>query len=270
MSATDIFYNHATSIVPIGWAYRREVDKLDIPREMLIEGGRKGQPINVFPCATAFLLTIDENKTRFVTANHAFPDSQQDKAEICVLVPDYFKCPFEVSPDDIKAYLGVTEYMRLESQDICIFEADTPEALYIQHPTPLPLSFDFKVGDEVCTIGYPFIGYEGRVTDGRRDFRFVERLTCAHLSAIWPDIDSLTLEFDNYVGPGNSGGPLISIRTGGVIGVVTWSRLEGQHHSGTTFSHATCIAALNEAKGKFTDLPEIGPSPSVLQDKRND
>jgi len=261
LDLTDIFYNYAMSVVPIGWAYYGEVDKAPVHRDVLMEGRYKGQPLNAFPCATAFLLSIDEDRTCLVTANHAFPDMQRDKAEICVIVPSFLKCPYEVSPDDIKAYPGVNDFIRLEEQDICVFEVDTPEALYVQHPTPLPLSFDFKVGDEVCTIGYPFIGYEGRVTAGRRDFRFVERLTCAHLSAIWPDRDILTLEFDNYVGPGNSGGPLINVRTGAVIGVVTWSRVEAQHHSVTTFSHATCVVELDQARDKFPDLPDIGLRP---------
>ncbi len=184
---TDIFYTYATSIVPIGWAYFGEAGEVPVHRDMLMEGRCKGQPVNVFPCATAFLLSIDENKACFVTANHAFPDSQRDNAEACVIVPPFSKCPYEVSPEDIKAYPGVTDFVCLEKQDICVFEVDTPEALYNQHPTPIPLSFGFQVGDEVCTIGYPFIGYEGSVTAGRRDFRFVARLTCAHLSAIWPD-----------------------------------------------------------------------------------
>lgn len=257
MDLTDIFHNYAMSVVPIGWAYYGEIDKVPVPRDMLLEARDEGKPVNVFPCATAFLISIDEDRTRFVTANHAFPDLQLEKVGICVIVPEYFKCPYEVSMDDLKPYLGVMDFIRLEEQDICVFEVDTPETLYMQHPTPLPLSFDFKVGDEVCTIGYPFIGYEGRVTDGRRDIRFVERLTYAHLSAIWPNRGILTLEFDNYIGPGNSGGPLINVRTGAVIGVVTWSRVEHQHHSVTTFSHATCIVELEAARDKFPDLPDI-------------
>lgn len=259
MDLTDIIYVYASSVIPIGWAYFGEVDKAPVHRDMLMEGKYKGQPVNVFPCATAFLLSIDENRTRFVTANHAFPDLERDKAEACVIVPEPFKCPYEVSMDDFSAYVGVTDFIRLKEQDICVFEVDTPEALYKQHPTPIPLSFGFQVGDEVCTIGYPFIGYEGRVTAGRRDFRFVERLTCARLSAIWPDRGVLTLEFDNYVGPGNSGGPLINVRTGAAIGVITWSRREAQ--SMTTFSHATCIVELDQARDKFPDLPDIGHRP---------
>ena len=259
MDLSDIFYTYAKSVVPIGWTYYREIDTIPVPHEMLLEGTCKGQPANIFPCATAFLLSIDENRTRFVTANHAFPDLHQDKAEVCVIVPEYLKCPYEVSMDDIKVYLGVMDFMRLEDQDICVFEVDTPETLYMQHPIPLSLSFDFKVGDEVCTIGYPFIGYEGRLTAGRRDIRFVERLTYAHLSAIWPNRDTLTLEFDNYVGPGNSGGPLINVRTGAAIGVITWSRLENQ--SVTTFSHATCIVELDRARDRFPDSPDIGCRP---------
>ena len=261
MDLTDIFHNYAMSVVPIGWAYYGEIDKVPVPRDMLLEAKDEGKTVNVFPCATAFLISIDEDRTRFVTANHAFPDLQLEKVGICVIVPEYFKCPYEISMYDLKPYIGVMDFIRLEEQDICVFEVDTPETLYMQHPTPLPLSFDFRVGDEVCTIGYPFIGYEGRVTAGKRDIRFVQRLTYAHLSAIWPNRDTLTLEFDNYVGPGNSGGPLINVRTGAAIGVVTWSRLENQ--SITTFSHATCIVELDRARDKFPDLPDIGHKPPL-------
>jgi S1-C subfamily serine protease len=139
---------------------------------------------------------------------------------------------------------------RQREQDVCLFDVDTPEAIYLLQPTPIPLGVDYMVGDEVCTIGYPFIGYEGTMTAGKRDMRIVERLTCAHLSAIWPHRGTLTLEFDNYVGPGNSGGPLINIRTGAAIGVVTWSRIERQHHSVTSFSHATSVLEL----GQLVDL----------------
>jgi hypothetical protein len=257
----DIFRTYAFAVIPIGWAYGGEVDKVPVHPDMLLEGKYVGKPVNVFPCATAFVLSIDEERTLLVTANHAFPDLQRDKAEVCVIIPEYLKCPYEVSMDDFSAYPGAINYLRFPEQDICVFEVDTPEALYMQNPVPLPLSFGFEVGDEVCTIGYPFIGYEGRVTDGRRDIRFVERLTYAHLSAIWPDRGTLTLEFDNYVGPGNSGGPLINVRTGAAIGVVTWSRIEEKYHSVTTFSHATCIIELDRARDRFPDIPDIGHRP---------
>jgi len=256
LNLSDVFYTYAKSVIPIGWAYHGDINQIPIPRNMLLEARHEGRHINIFPCATVFLLSIDYDRTRFVTANHAFPDLQRDNAEVCVLVPDFTKCPFEVSQDDLMPYLGVIDFMRLEDQDICIFDVNTPETLFTQQPTPLPLSCDRRVGDEVCTIGYPFIGYEGRFTEGRRDIRFVERLTYAHLSSIWPDRGTLTLEFDNYVGPGNSGGPLINIRTGAAIGVVTWSRLEEQRNV-TTFSHASCISELERARVKFPDLPKI-------------
>jgi hypothetical protein len=255
LNLSDIFYTYANAVIPIGWVYHGTANQTRIPRNMLLEARHEGLPINVFPCATAFLLSIDYHRTRFVTANHAFPDLQRDNAEVCVIVPDFMKCPFEVTQDDLKAYLGVIDFVRLEDQDICVFDVDTPEALHNQHPTPLTLGADKRVGDEVCTIGYPFIGYEGTFTEGMRDVRFVERLTYAHLSAIWPDRGALTLEFDNYVGPGNSGGPLINIRTGATIGIVTWSRLEEQHT--TTFSHAGCVEELEWARVKFPDLPQI-------------
>jgi len=255
LNLSDIFYTYANSVIPIGWAYHGNANQTPIPRNMLLEARHEGLPINVFPCATAFLVSIDYDRTRFVTANHAFPDLQRDNAEVRVIVPDFVKCPFEVTQDDFKAYLSVIDFVRLEDQDICIFDVNTPEALYNQQPTPLTLGRNKRVGDEVCTIGYPFIGYEGTFTEGRRDVRFVERLTYAHLSAIWPDRGALTLEFDNYVGPGNSGGPLINIRTGAAIGVVTWSRLEEQHI--TTFSHASCIEELEWARVKFPNLPQI-------------
>lgn len=255
MEVADIFSKYASSVVAIGWAYFRKTEDINVPQEMLLEGRYRGQAVNVLPCASSFVLSIDENRTLLATANHAFPNPDIDKATICLIVMPQ-KCPYEVSMEDIAAYPGLLRYARLAEQDLCLFEVETPEALYLQSPSPFTLSFDFKVGDEVCTIGYPFIGYEGRFTEGRRDVRFVERLTYAHLSAIWPDRDTLTLEFDNYVGPGNSGGPLINVRTGAAIGIVTWSRLEDQHNV-TTFSHASCIAELERARVRFPDLPQI-------------
>jgi len=203
------------------------------------------------------MVSINEDKTLFITANHAFSDLNQNRTETCVIIPPFSKCPYEVSQDDLKSYIGLTNFKRLEEQDICVFEIETPEALYIQKPTPFPLSFNFKVGDEVCTIGYPFIGYTGKITNGRRDMRFIERLTYAHLSAIYPENETFVLEFDNYIGPGNSGGPLINIRNGSVIGVVTSSRTEGEYYSVTTFSHASCIIELERARDDFPDLPTI-------------
>ena len=257
LNVPEIFETYACSVIPIGWLYLGDVVKVPVPQDTLIEGKYEGQFVHLLPCATAFLLSIDEDRARFVTANHAFPDLQRDEAEACVIVPPFLKCPYEVSQDDFASYPGVASCMRLDEQDVCVFEVDTPEALYALHPKPIPLSLDFKVGDEVCTIGYPFIGYTGRVSAGKRDMRFVERLTCAHLSAVWPDRDTFTLEFDNYVGPGNSGGPLINTRTGAAVGVVTWSRIEKQYQSVTTFSHATCVVELLRARDMFPDLPDL-------------
>ncbi|GAI01815.1 unnamed protein product, partial [marine sediment metagenome] len=54
---------------------------------------------------------------------------QRDNAEVCVIVPNFMKCPLEVSQDDLMPYLGVIDFVRLEDKDICIFDVNTPETL---------------------------------------------------------------------------------------------------------------------------------------------
>ena len=252
MDLTRIFHKYAKSVIPIGWVYYENTEKAP-----MLEAKSGERTIYIHPCATAFLLSINEDSSLLATANHAFPDLEKDRAEICFIIPSYLKCPLETTMDDLKLYLGVKDFIRLEEQDVCIIEIDTPEALYLQQPTPIPLGLDFDVGDEVCTIGYPFIGNIEDISSKQRDIRFVERLTYAHLSAIVPSKETMTLEFDNYIGPGNSGGPLINIRTGDAIGIATSIRKE--ERSMTTFSHATCIMELERARNIFPNMPYINP-----------
>ena len=259
----SLFSKYCNSIIPIGHIFN---DKRNLPinAKYLLPGKIKGKKIFVFPCATAFILKIDEDKTQLVTANHAFPDIEKNIDLGLFVVPQtntLYELSF-ITMNDIKAYPGVKEFFLLPNQDICIFEVDTPEFLFYSKPRPVPLGPDFKIGDPVCTIGYPFIGFDGRDQQGVPNFRFVNRLTSAHLSSTWIENDTVILEFDNYVGPGNSGGPLFNLRTGSVIGVVTSTRTESNPNnpfikSMTTFSHATYIAELNRACQKFSNIPDL-------------
>jgi len=260
LEVADIFSKYVSSVVAIGWAYFKKAEDINVPREMLLEGRYRGKAVNVLPCASSFVLSIDENRTLLATANHAFPNPAIDKATICLIVMPQ-KCPYEVNMEDIAAYPGLLRYTRFAEQDLCLFEVETPEALYLQSPSPFTLSFDFKVGDEVCSMGYPFIGFEG-YSQGQRDIRFIERLTCAHLCSVWSDVKkrTLILEFDNYIGPGNSGGPLISVRNGAAIGVVTATRKEDI--SMTTFSQASCIIEFDDVRHDFPSIPPIELKPS--------
>lgn len=260
MEVADIFSKYASSVVAIGWAYFKKVEDINVPQKMLLEGRYKGQTVNVLPCASSFVLSIDENRTLLATANHAFPNPEIDEATICLIIMSN-KCAYELTMKDVAAYPGFLRYTRFDEQDMCLFEVETPEALYLQSPSPFTLSCDFKVGDEVCSIGYPFIGFEG-YAQGQRNIRFIERLTCAHLCSVWPDVKKRTLviEFDNYIGPGNSGGPLINVRNGAAIGVVTATRKEGI--SMTTFSQANCIIEFDDVRHDFPSIPPIEQKPS--------
>jgi len=260
LEVAEIFARYASSVVAIGWGYFREAEDISVPQQMLLEGHYGGRTINVLPCASSFVLSIDENRTLLATADHAFPNPDTDKATICLIVMPQ-KCPYDVSMEDVEAYPGLLRYTRFAEQDLCLFEVETPQALYLQSPAPFTLSFDFKVGDEVCSIGYPFIGFDG-YSQGKRDMRFIERLTCAHLCSVWADVKkrTLILEFDNYIGPGNSGGPLINVRNGAVIGVVTATRKEDT--SVTTFSQASSIIEFDDVRHNFPSIPPIELRPS--------
>ena len=262
----DLFSKYCNSIIPIGHIFKNKRN-LPIDSKYVLPGKVKGKKIFIFPCATAFILKIDENKTQLITANHAFPVIEKN-IDLGLFVVPQSDTPYELSfitRDDIKAYPGVKEFFPLPNQDICVFEVDTPEFLYYSKPKPIHLNPDFRIGDPVCTIGYPFIGYDGTDQRGIPNIRFVNRLTSAYLSSIWIENDTLTLEFDNYVGPGNSGGPLFNLRTGSVIGVVTSIRTEPNMidpkiKNTTTFSHATSVIELNRARKKFPDIPDFGCS----------
>jgi len=264
---SELFSKYCNSVIPIGHIFNK-TRKLPIDSKYLLPGKIEGSEILVFPTATAFVLKIDENKTQLVTANHAFPEIEKN-VDIALFIVPQANTPYELTPfsmNDLETYSGVRDFIRLPNQDICVFEVDTPEALYKLKSKPIPLGSDFQIGDPVCTIGYPFIGFDGTDQKGVPNFRFVNRLTSAHLSSIWVENnETLIMEFDNYIGPGNSGGPLFNLRTGAVIGIVTATRTESnpnypQLQNMTTFSHATYITELNRARQKFPNIPDFGCS----------
>lgn len=261
----EIFTKYRNSVLPIGIGFYKNKNR-SIDPKYLMQGKIDGEKVSVLPTASAFILKIDENTTQLVTANHAFPNIKKGDNDLFIFVVPNSENPCELSRinrDDVKAYPGIKDYLRLPDQDICIFEVDTPERLYQLKPRALPIGPDFQIGDPVFTMGYPFIGYEGTDQKGISNFRFVNRLTSAYLSSIWIENDTLIMEFDNYVGPGNSGGPLINLRTGSVIGIVTTTRTEANPNfpgfeNMTTFSHATYITELNRAREKFSNIPDFG------------
>lgn len=262
---TELFLKYSNSVIPIGHIFNK-TENIPIDSKYLIPWCRRGKKVFIFPAATAFILKIDKDITQLVTANHAFPEIEKNIDIALFLIPQA-ETPADLRPfpvSEIKIYSGLRSYKRLPRQDICVFEIDTPEVLFHLKPKPIPLGLDFLIGDPVFTMGYPFIGFEGTYQNGLPNYHFVNRLTSAHLSSIWVESnETLIMEFDNYVGPGNSGGPLFSLRTGQVIGIVTSVRTEPipnfpQLQNTTTFSHATYVSELNRACQKFPNLPKFG------------
>jgi hypothetical protein len=262
---SELFEKYSNSVIPIGHIFN-ETENIPIDKNYLIPWCKSGKEIFIFPAATAFILKINKDITQLVTANHAFPEIEKN-VDIALFLFPPAESPADLRPfpvNEIKIYSGLKNYKRLPQQDICVFEIVTPDFLFKLNPKPIPLGLDFLIGDPVFTMGYPFIGFEGTDRNRRRHYHFVNRLTSAHLSSIWVEKnETLVMEFDNYVGPGNSGGPLFSLRTGQVIGIVTAIRTEPipnfpELQTTTTFSHATYVSELNRARQIFPNLPNFG------------
>lgn len=86
---------------------------------------------------------------------------------------------------------------------------------------PLPLSFDVKLGDEVYVVGYPVQLYL-EVGEDMAAFSGAPRLLRASVAWLHPAAPYFT--FQPATDAGNSGGPVVSARTGGVVGIVVYAR----------------------------------------------
>ena len=84
----------------------------------------------------------------------------------------------------------------------------------------LPLSYSVAIGDEAFVVGYPIQLYEetGDIVK-MSEIPRVNRVTVTWISPARP-----VFEFSPGTDAGNSGGPVVSTKSGGVIGIVVYAR----------------------------------------------
>ena len=101
--------------------------------------------------------------------------------------------------------------------DIALLQVDNPPSW----ASGLPLSYSLAIGDDVYVIGYPIQLYE-ETGHSIEDMSKIPRVQKA--SVTWINPDKKVFEFSPGTDAGNSGGPIVSVKNGGVVGIVIYAR----------------------------------------------
>jgi len=104
-----------------------------------------------------------------------------------------------------------------QQHDFAILKIQTPHVL-IQKYLELDLSSRFE-GEEVAVCGYPLASTQQHPQNGSVTLNMSIRVAAGIISSQQIKNNSKELEVDFPILPGNSGGPIISIETGKVVGL---------------------------------------------------
>ncbi len=139
--------------------------------------------------------------------------------------------------------------------DVAVLRAENPP----DWAQGLPLSFKVSIGDEVYVVGYPL---QVVLESGRDLARASVAPRVAKATIAWISPGEPKLEFEGSTDKGNSGGPIVSSETGGVVAIVNYAR-EGA-------VSASFYGTRMDALARFLDENNIeydvagGPSPVLL------
>jgi S1-C subfamily serine protease len=138
-----------------------------------------------------------------VTNSHVIRAGNPDIFEFCFQDNDEF-CRIRLSASDVE------DLIRYESPadewDVAFLGLDEPE-LEGRHRFQLEPNFP-KIGQQIGFIGYPFKMRNQTAHIG-------------HVSSLFKDNEVSIIQIDGSINGGNSGGPLIELDTGKVLGIVT-------------------------------------------------
>jgi hypothetical protein len=139
-----------------------------------------------------------------VTNSHVIRDIQIDVAVIRFEDLDY-SASIRLTRETVLAALVIDSPR--EDHDVALLQINEPE-FADRHVFTFGNTDDLRVGDEVGFLGYPFQ---------------MERLTChvGYVSSLHHSGRVHVIQIDGSVNGGNSGGPLIELTNGGVVGIVT-------------------------------------------------
>ena len=101
--------------------------------------------------------------------------------------------------------------------DVALLRVDNPPSW----AEGLPLSEKVAIGDDVYVVGYPIQLYQetGKDVEAMSEIPRVQKA-----SVTWINPERKIFEFSPGTDAGNSGGPIVSIESGGVVGIVVYAR----------------------------------------------
>jgi S1-C subfamily serine protease len=149
---------------------------------------------------TGFVLRSDERHSEIITANHVISEPAGPATSVTI----YFD-------SDLKHPYPATVLRRDVKRDIALLSVDAPKKV----PLPLANITDVQEGMQIAVIGYP------RSTEEFKD-KFGDDLRLVVNSGIVGAIrvNGEIVQIDAPVDHGDSGGPVVDVRTGHVVGIV--------------------------------------------------
>ena len=104
-----------------------------------------------------------------------------------------------------------------QEHDIALLKAENPPSW----ARGLPLSYEASIGDEVYIVGYPIQLFQ----ETEKDIAKMSKIPRVASGTIaWLHPDKPIFQFDTATDAGNSGGPIVSKESGGVVGLVVYAR----------------------------------------------
>ena len=140
--------------------------------------------------------------------------------------------------------------------DVALLEVSNPPSF----AKGLPLSYSVSIGDDVYVVGYPVQLYQ-EVNKSLADMSKIPRVQKA--SVTWINPDKKVFEFSPGTDAGNSGGPIVSAESGGVVGIVVYAR-SGVVSEGFYGLRMDGIAKFLEANGIDYSVAGHGVSPAWI------
>lgn len=139
--------------------------------------------------------------------------------------------------------------------DLAVLRVVTPRPPGL---TDIPLAKSIYQGQDIIVIGYPVELYQ---ETGQDIIAMSKQPRVAYGSIAWLHMDGRTAELDARVDAGNSGGPVIDAKNGGIVGIVDYAR-PGVAGTGYFVLRADIIATKLDAWG--VEYSIVHPSPARL------
>jgi hypothetical protein len=192
---------------------------------------------------TAFSISSDGH---FITADHVINPNHGNSPGIARTNNDKIFLA-QMQPDGMTASITGPYAVRTQSQthDYAILELPTPQGK-VQQYLNLDLGSRYE-GEDVAICGYPMASTTVHPTNNAIAINLNLRVAAGIISSQRIDNGSKIVEVDFPIIPGNSGGPLFSLRSGKVIGLAS-ATLSVGGPNGQTIGHVGIVKDIRNAR----------------------